>query len=355
MQWGAAAVIDRQALQHNCRRVRELVGSVSVAAVIKADAYGHGAAIAVQAMFDYVDAFAVATVAEGVALRETGYQGSIWVLMGFADPDEQRVCLERRLYTVINQRRQLCELGVAGSAQLGIIPEIDTGMGRLGLNSRSDELQELASNAQVEVIAVMSHLAGADEGNRIQVQRQYHDFISASAVFKAPRSLANSAATLDWPLTHLDWVRPGIMLYGAVPHPGRTGAEFNLRPAMQFLGRLQGIRRMRRGDTVGYGSEWTCPEDMPVGLVRCGYADGYPRKVGAGAFVWLAGKGCPLIGRISMDSLCVDLRGAGQVESGAEVELWGPNIPVEQVAAWAGTIPHDLLCGIGPRVQRLVI
>jgi alanine racemase len=259
---------------------------------------------------------------------------------------------------VVHDRSQLEIL--AGADELGAPLDVwlkaATGMNRLGF--RPEDLisvwQQLRRYPVVRTVRLMTHMARADEGRGgaadDPTSAQLRVFEMATAGLVGERSLANSAALIDWPDARGEWVRPGIMLYGASPFmPGR-GPELNLRPAMTLQSRLIAINARKRGEAVGYGGAWVCPSDMPVGAVAIGYGDGYPRRIRQGAPVLLNGKRVPVIGRVSMDLLTVDLSAAGDARVGDEVTLWGEGLPVDEIAQHADTISYELLCNVYGRV-----
>ena len=229
-------------------------------------------------------------------------------------------------------------------------------MHRLGFDplQAADCRQRLLALAAVQrgSLTLMSHLACADDPDDDYTDRQLAAFTAATAGLPEPRSLANSAALLTRPDTQFDWVRPGIMLYGASPLLAGRPAPAPLRPVMSFETRLVEVARRRRGDCIGYGCSWTCPEDMPVGVAAAGYGDGYPRHAPAGTPVLVNGRRAALAGRVSMDTLCLDLRGVPDARVGDPVVLWGTDLPADEVARHAGTIAYELFCGITPRVPR---
>jgi alanine racemase len=197
----------------------------------------------------------------------------------------------------------------------------------------------------------MSHFACADEQENPATQIQLDRFGETCADLKGERSLANSAAVLAWPASHCDWVRPGIMLYGSSPLPGKTAQELDLHPVMMLSTRLIAVNPYNKGDAIGYGGEWTCPEDMHIGVAAMGYGDGYPRHAPSGMPVLVNGKRTALVGRVSMDMICIDLGAQPDAKVGDEVILWGAGLPVDEIALQAGTISYELLCGVGSRVQ----
>ena len=197
----------------------------------------------------------------------------------------------------------------------------------------------------------MTHLANADDRSDPTTLEQLELFNASIGGFDTELSIANSAGILGWPQTHADWVRPGIMLYGSSPFDDSVGEQYGLQPAMTFKARVLAIRPSKKGDRIGYGGEWQCPQDMPVGVIGVGYGDGYPRHAKAGTPVLVQGKAAPLIGRVSMDMICVDLRNHSGVRIGEEVTLWGEGLPAETVAQHAGTISYQLFCNVTQRVR----
>jgi alanine racemase len=339
--------IDGDALRHNLARVRHYAPSSQVMAVIKANAYGHGV-LTTAAYLDDADAFAVAVPAEAVMLRRAGISKMLVVLQGFANQDELDDCVEHDLQAVIHQQWQADMLSKASGFEIDTWLKIDTGMHRLGvaLEAAEQTYQCLASSSVVRSIRLMSHFANADNPNHTLNNSQLENFINVLSGISAERSIANSGAITSNTDSHLQWVRPGIMLYGSSPLCGSGAGELGLEPVMQFETRLLAIQQLRKGDAIGYGSTWQCPEDMPVGVVAAGYGDGYPRHAASGTPVWINDRLCPIVGRVSMDSLSVDLRGV-EASHGDRVVLWGRELPVDTVAEHAGTIAYEILCHAG--------
>ncbi len=344
--------IDRAALRHNLEVARGHAPGRRVMAVIKADGYGHGL-LEVAGALAGADAFAVARVDEGLQLRRDRAAARILVLAGAHDADELEAAAAADLEVVVHHPRQLDLLaGHDARRPLRCWLKLDTGMNRLGFppvecESRLERLRSLASVA--EVAGVLTHLANADDLGDDYTRRQLERFDKATGKLVLPRSAANSAGILGWPESHLDWVRPGIMLYGVSPF---VAARRELRPAMSFRARLISIKSIERGAPVGYGGDWTAPEPMRLGMVAVGYGDGYPREVPSGTPVLLRGHRVPIVGRVSMDTLTLDLRTCPHARVGDEVVLWGDGLPVEEIARAAGTIAYTLLCGITGRVRR---
>ncbi|HHH36024.1 MAG TPA: alanine racemase [Gammaproteobacteria bacterium] len=346
--------IDPRALKHNLGVVRRHAPGTKVMAVIKANAYGHGVLPVAQALSG-ADSLAVARVDEGLALRAAGVDKPLLVLAGAHDAEELKAAAAAGLELVVHHVFQIALLKEASlAAPVAVWLKVDTGMNRLGVAPAEatgllQELKELASVAAVR--GCLTHLANADDlgddFTRVQLRR-FHDAVAHAGL---PLSMANSAGILGWPESHGDWVRPGIMLYGASPFAAPVE---ELEPVMSFHARLVSVKTVRAGEAVGYGASWTAPEDMPLGVVAAGYADGYPREIPSGTPVLVNGRILPLVGRVSMDTLMVDLREQPQARPGDPVLLWGRGLPVETIAAAAGTIPYTLFCSIGGRVGRKV-
>lgn len=350
------ARIDRQALQHNFSLAREAAGASRIMAVIKADAYGHGL-VPVARVLAAADGFAVASLEEALALRRAGIKAPVLLLAGLFEAAELEPVLAHRLALVVHAEHQLRWLEEADPAgALDVWLKLDTGMHRLGVDpARVAEVRRrlLALPAvRRGALTLMSHLACADDPGDAYTDRQLDRFDTATAGWPGPRSLANSAALLTRPDTHFDWVRPGIMLYGGSPLLAGLPPPAALRPVMTFETRLIQVAQRRKGECLGYGASWTCPEDMPVGVAAAGYGDGFPRHAPSGTPVLVNGRRAALAGRVSMDTICIDLRGVAGAAVGDRVVLWGEGLPADEIAAHAGTIAYELFCGITPRVPR---
>jgi alanine racemase len=347
------AVINLDALRHNLACVRTAAPRSRVMAVIKANGYGHGLLRVATALRD-ADALAVARVGEGVQLRDAGSRMRIVVLEGCFDERELVEAVGRNLDLVFHQPDQLRLL------QLVRVPhaprcwlKVDSGMHRLGfdLDAAADAYAALVQAAPGEKRpGLMTHLANADDLADPYTREQLASFGPLAKRVGAAVSISNSAGVLGWPEAHGDWVRPGLMLYGASPFAGGRAASHGLRPVMTLRSRLIAVNRYRQGDRIGYGGTYVCPEAMPVGVVAVGYGDGYPRHARSGTPVLIAGRRAALVGRVSMDMISVDLRGLPGATVGDPVVLWGEGLPIEEIAEWADTIPYQLTCGITPRV-----
>ncbi|HEY9111065.1 MAG TPA: alanine racemase [Rhodanobacteraceae bacterium] len=353
MSRSATATIHLDALRGNLARVRSLAGGAKVMAVVKADAYGHGLERCARALGG-ADAFGVASIADGLRLRAAGHRQRIVVLSG---PDAASDLAEMRrlqLEAVIHHDSQLAVLeSENGGDPLKVWLKLDTGMHRLGFSpERAAELRArlTALPAVDPAIVLMTHFACSDEFDDDLTARQTQRFVEATKRVPGERALSNSAGLLGWPQAHGDWVRVGGLLYGLSVIGGKTGADFGFAPAMTLTTRLVAINRIARGERVGYGATWACPEDMDVGVAAIGYGDGYPRSARSGTPVLVGGAPAAVIGRVSMDLLTLDLRNAPAATVGDVVTLWGPRLPVEVIADHAGTIAYELTCGVTRRV-----
>ena len=348
----ACASLDGDALRHNLREVRKRAPA-RVMAIIKANGYGHGLVWVAHNLPD-ADSFGVASLEEGLELRAAGITKDICLLEGFFEPAEIPLILSERLTPVIHEVHQVAALQrFQARGTLNVWIKVDTGMHRLGFPAHelARVMADLRALPYIHHIGVLSHLASAEIASSPPTRQQiaaFEDLKPQATCY----SLANSAGILQWPSAHADWVRPGLMLYGASPIPGQTGAAFGLKPVMTLRSRLISVRKRMRHDAIGYGGTYLCPEDMPVGIVGLGYGDGYPRELSSAVSVLVRGQRAPLIGRVSMDMLNIDLRSIPQAQVGDEVILWGQGLPVEEIAEAAGTIPYTLLCGLTQRLPR---
>ncbi len=359
MTTAAVAVISPSALRDNLDRVRELAPGCRVLAVVKANAYGHGL-VRVARILQAADALAVARLEEAAELRDAGIGGRIVLLGGCARPVELEAAAALGLDVVIHHPLHVEMLAALRPAQgMHCWLKIDTGMGRLGMEPQDvpgvcDRLKKMPGVAGV---TLMTHFACADDGRDPATGRQLDRFFAAIGAWQGDISLANSAAILQWPHAlqaagrGSNWVRPGLMLYGASPLADKSATELGLRAAMSFETRLIAIKRIPQGRRIGYGGTCTARRDTTIGIAAAGYADGYPWRVTPGLQVRINGRDAPLAGRVSMDMITIDLDDVANARIGDRVVLWGPDGPaVETVAAAAGTIPWALLTGIGRRV-----
>ncbi len=355
MSRATVATIHLGALRHNLARLKELAAPAKVMAVVKADAYGHGLERVARALDSEAEAFAVAALGDGLRLRAAGHRQRIVVLSG---PDSAHDIAEMQrlqLEATVHHESQLQWLDHASLSRgrLRVWLKIDSGMHRLGFPPEHVAVvhERLSAMAGIDPdIGLMTHFSDSEVFEGAQTPAQIARFEAVTRSFRGSRSLSNSAAVLGWPDARGDWVRAGGLLYGLSVVDGKTGANFGFRPAMTLSTRLIAINAIQRGERIGYNGSWTCPEDMMVGVAAVGYGDGYPRSALAGAPVLVGDQRVALIGRVSMDLITLDLRTAPNATIGDSVMLWGPELPVETVAAQAGTISYELTCGMTRRV-----
>ena len=346
------ATIDLAALRHNLRVVRSHVGLSRVLAVVKANAYGHGVMRVVRALANAgADGFALLELDTAIALREAGFRQRLALLEGFFDARELALLARHRIDTVVHCAEQMAMLRHApATVQLNVLLKLNTGMNRLGFAAAAfaDALAALRANAAVDEITLMTHFANSDDARGVAWQMAAFDRMTEGLTL--PRTLANSAAIVRYPQTHADWVRPGIMLYGATPFADVSAATLGLKPVMTLASRIIAVQLLKAGDTVGYGGAFTAARDARIGVVACGYADGYPRHAPNGTPVRVGSVMTATVGRVSMDMLCVDISDLPDATVGTPVTLWGEGNPVDDVAAAAGTVGYELLCGLAARV-----
>jgi alanine racemase len=344
------AHISISALTHNLAQVRQYAPGAKVMSVVKANGYGHGLLNVAQGLRD-TDAFAVLNPTEAIALRDAGYQQPVLLLEGvFAA--EQLVEVDRyRLDIVVHHAAQIAWLQQATlSAPIRVFLKLDSGMHRLGFQPADYQqaLAQLARCANVSDIVLMTHFANSDIADGVTQAMQIATQVMTGQAYQ--RSLANSAAVVQQPHTHADWVRPGIMLYGATPIAEKPAVALGLKSVMTLQSALISVQEIQAGESVGYGSLFTADKPTRVGIVACGYADGYPRHAPTGTPIAVNGKLTRTLGRVSMDMLAVDVTDIANAQIGSPVELWGEQVSVDAVAQAAGTIGYELLCAVAARV-----
>lgn len=350
----ARVVINLDALRHNLSRVRELAPGARVMAIVKADAYGHGIGRVARAL-GAADAFGVSCLEEAQQLRDAGVRKAIVLLEGPYSGAELPLISGLGLDVVVHHPMQLDLLEAARlSRPIHAWLKVDSGMHRLGFAPEGtarawQRLHECPSVAGPP--RLMTHLALANQPGHPMTGEQLRLFAGTCHALPGERSIANSAAIIAWPESRADWVRPGLMLYGVSPFDAGTGLDQGLRPAMALQSEIISLRRLRRGDPVGYGASWRCPEDMQVGVVAAGYGDGFPRHACSGTPVLVSGRRSCTVGFASMDMLAVDLRAVPDASVGDPVELWGDALPIEEIARSAGTVPYEILCGVHKRLR----
>ncbi|HET7812366.1 MAG TPA: alanine racemase [Steroidobacteraceae bacterium] len=353
------ALIDTHALRHNLGTIRAYAPRSKVMAVIKANAYGHGLVSAALALAD-ADALAVARLEEGIALRSAGIQTPVVLLEGVFNAEQLAEAAHHRFELVVHDPLQIKLLEAHRDARRFVVwIKMDTGMNRLGFRPEAFA----AALARLKALAVpplelraMTHLARADERDQPMTVQQVERFEQTLAVagLAGPQRLAtsvgNSAGTLGNPRAQGDWVRPGLALYGVSPFDDETAEQHGLRPVMTLETTVLTVREVKRGETVGYAGAWRAEKDSSIAILAAGYGDGLPRHLENGTPVLIGGARYPLVGRVSMDMIAVDVSGAPKVATGSRAIVWGEGLPVEEVARHADTIPYELLCGVSQRV-----
>jgi alanine racemase len=348
----ATAVIDLAALNDNYRLIQSTAPNAKVLAILKANAYGHGLELIAKAL-PHADAFGVARIDEALALRAAGITKPIVLLEGFFATEDIETLAANNLETIVHNEQQLAAIVEANLATpLKVWLKIDTGMHRLGINPEqlSQFYQALSQSSNVaQPLVLMSHLGCADEKNNQASAKQIALFDELTAEYPLEKSLANSAGLLQWPASHYQWIRPGLLLYGVSPLPSNVKVE-GIAPVMTLQSSLIAVREIAAGEAVGYGGAWISDTNTTIGVVAIGYGDGYPRHAPNGTPVLINGRRVPLIGRVSMDMITVDLGRESQDNVGDIATLWGQGLAVEEVAEYATTIPYELLCNISRRV-----
>jgi len=344
------AQINLAALSANLARSRELAAGAQVLAVVKADAYGHGLMRVLPAL-EQADGLALLELDAAVALRERHYTRRILLLEGFFEERELAEIAQRRLAVVVHHVDQVAMLEAASLARpLEVFVKVNTGMNRLGLavDEIAGACERLSQCPAVAALRLMTHLARAEDDDGLR--EPLEAFERACRGLPYPRSIANSAGVIRYGEVGGDIVRPGIMLYGATPFPDASAQALGLQPVMTLRSRLIEVRKLEANDSVGYGGAYAAPRAHRIGVIACGYADGYPRLAPNGTPVLVCGKKVRMAGRPSMDMLTVDLTEVPEARIGSPVVLWGEGLPVDDVANAASTIGYELLCAVAPRV-----
>ncbi|MDX1574431.1 MAG: alanine racemase [Methylophaga sp.] len=351
MSFYPRAVIDLNAVQHNLACVRRLAPHSKVMSVIKADAYGHGVKAIAEALADS-DAFAVARLSEGIALRNLGFQQAIILLEGVHSVAEMQLAEQFQLQPVIHQSAHIDWLEVCPSLPF-IWLMLETGMHRLGLPEAVIRHVMPQLSTYADKLGLMSHFANSDLVGDVRNQNQLSVMKKMAAETGLPVCMANSAAVASLPESHAEWVRPGLMLYGISPFTDKTGRDLGLLPAMQLTSTLIATQILQPGDEVGYGGEWTATKSCRMGVISIGYGDGFSRHLSNTGQVLIRGKLVPVIGRVSMDTICILLDNCPDAQTGDEVLLWGhKDLTVESQALRADTIPYELTTVLAGRVDR---
>lgn len=350
----ATAVIDRRALRHNLQQVRRLAPQSRLIAVVKANAYGHGLLETAHTLQD-ADCYGVARLGEALMLRSGGIVKPILLLEGFFCAEDLPALVANNIETAVHCIEQLEALEQAELVRpVPVWMKLDTGMHRLGVRPEQAEAfyQRLcACRNVVQPVNIMSHFSRADEPQADATPKQIRCFERFANDKPGQKSLAASGGILLWPQAHRDWVRPGIILYGVSPMDNPQAEYFGLQPAMTLKSSLIAVREHKAGEPVGYGGIWVSERDTRLGVVAIGYGDGYPRSAPSGTPVWVNGREVPLVGRVSMDMISVDLGPDATDKVGDDVVLWGNPLPVERVAAYSGISAYELITKLTQRVE----
>jgi len=353
------AVISRRAVKHNYQRIKSIAPNSKVISVLKANAYGHGL-LEMASILDHSDTFGVARLEEALAIRKGNIDKPILLMEGFFDRADINVLIRHNIQTVIHSFEQIHHLELTpeviepSQTPLKVWLKIDTGMNRLGISpSEFDEaLLRLKAIDYIDPdINFMTHFACADDLNNDFTRHQMTQFFQLLQHQTGQLTLANSAGILAWPQSHADWIRPGLLLYGCSPMEDRTGEQDGFMPAMTLTTSVIAIKSLSKGESVGYGAYWQTPHDTQLGVIAIGYGDGYPRHAKAGTPVLINGKRYPIVGRVSMDMITVDLGHDHRVCCGDSVIMWGSELPVEEIAQWSDTICYELILQLTSRVD----
>lgn len=353
------AHINQKNLLHNLEVVKKTAPNSNITAMVKANAYGHGLENIVPALHDHVDSFAVARLDPALKLRSMNITKPILIMAGFYLQEQLDIMVANNFIPLIHSEFQVEMLENSKiTSPINVWLKIDTGMGRLGFFPDEAKIiyQRLQNCSSIKKVGLMTHFPDADDINKPTTANQIAMFADLSVNLNIKnRSLAKSAGILGFPDSHNEWVRPGVMLYGASPLAGKTAEQLNLKPVMTLTAPVIAVRTLPKGSTVGYGGTFVCPEDMPIAVVGVGYGDGYPRHAKQGTPVLLQGKRVPRIGRVCMDMMMLDLRDCPDVKVGDRVTLWGEGLPADEVAKCADTIPYELFCNVSKRVHFEII
>ena len=340
------ATINHQALLSNLNRIKKIANKSKIMSVLKANAYGHSL-LDVARTLKASDGFAVLSINEAIQLRENNFKQTILLLEGFFDKEEVKIASELSINVTLHNHRQVELINqVKPIFPINIHLKINTGMNRLGFMPGEINylLESLNSNPYIGDIILMTHFSTADEEEGIEKQLGIFNLVADN--YNYPASVANSAALIKYPESRLDWVRPGIMLYGLSPFGNKTAKDLDLIPVMSLISEIIATQNIKAGDSVGYGLDFKANKNMRIGIVACGYADGYPRHAQKGTPVAIDGHLSILTGRVSMDMLYVDITQIPNANIGSQVELWGGNISADSVAKFSGTVGYELICAV---------
>ncbi|WP_111884279.1 alanine racemase [Acinetobacter sp. CFCC 11171] len=351
----ATVYIDQQALQYNLNRVKQLAPTAKIVSMVKANAYGHGVKDCLAALKDS-DAFGVACLEEALEIRELGYEQPITLIEGIFSDDEMQIVIDKKIECVVHHQQQLDWLRAHKDAYIAqglkVWVKLNSGMNRLGFKVPEiiDVINALKAEGFTCVLAM--HFANADAENHPLNDQQREQFLHVKeACAPIMGSCCNSAAIFKWPELNFDFVRPGIMLYGATPFADRSVEALDLKPVMTFTAEVIALNTIQAGESVGYGSTFVAEQEMNLAIVSIGYGDGYPRAFPKQNYVSIHGQKTRVIGRVAMDMIAIDITGM-HAPIGTEVELWGKDRLVDDVAEANGTIGYELLCRMSARPVR---
>ncbi len=355
MSRAALAILSTENLLHNLEVIKQHAPGCTVIAMIKANGYGHGLRSTALRLQHYVASFGVASIDEALALRRVGVTSAITLMEGVFEPEELVIAAQENFHVVFHEYTQLQWLAH------NVLPrpltawlKVDTGMGRLGfsLKQAEDAYERLCRHANiVQPVGIMSHFACADDREHPLNRQQINAFNLFTANKLGPKSFCNSAAVFSFKDAHYTTIRPGLALYGISPCAHLSATQLNLKPVATLQTRLMAIRTVQKGSSLGYGARYICPETMRVGVIAMGYGDGYPRTARDGTPVLINGVRCPLVGRVSMDMITVDLRPCPTATINDAVILWGDGLPLEEVAPYTNQCPYDMLTAMQARVK----
>jgi alanine racemase len=350
----AIALLSTENLLHNLQIIKSYAPQSGVVAMVKANAYGHGLRSTALRLDDHVAGFGVASIDEALALRKVGIKASVILMEGVFEPEEINIAAHEKFEVVIHNDEQLKWLKKAQlSSLLKVWLKVDTGMGRLGfkINDAHEALYVLQGCEVIKPVGIMSHLACADQAEHEQNRLQIKNFTDFIQNLPGPKSLCNSAAVFNFSAHCYDMMRPGLALYGVSPLLNSLGADLKLKPVMTLQTSLIAVRHEKEGSLIGYGGDYRCSRDMPVGIMAMGYGDGYPQKNPHQTPVLVNDSRCHVIGRVSMDMAAIDLSACPQARVGDVVTLWGAKLPLEEIAQHTKRTPYDLLCAVQSRVK----
>jgi alanine racemase len=351
----AIATLSTENLLHNLEVLRDKAGNRKIMAMIKANGYGHGLRSTALRLDGRVYSFGVASIDEALALRHVGVKAPITLMSGAFEPEDIPIAAEQDFHLIFHENTQINWLENSNiSKPIKTWFKINTGMGRLGFSpEEARTAYDILSNSSkiIQPIGIISHIACADDPINPMNQLQLDNFKNFTHNLPGPKSLCNSASIFSFEDDLYDIVRPGIALYGISPINGKTANELRLKPVMTLQTRLVATSIAKAGSSIGYGSRFVCPEDMPIGVIAMGYGDGYPRTARDGTPVLVNDQRCQLVGRVSMDMATIDLRNCPNAKVGDPVVLWGEGLPIEEVALHTDNIPYDIICGIQQRVK----